>query len=249
MFSYTIREKLLIAFVLLLSAVGAFSHPVNELVGYLHFADQREALGIPRVFDVLSNLPFAFAGLLGLYLLSRSSNQNTLLIKPFAIVFFFGLVVTSIGSVWFHLQPFESGRLAADRLGMLVAFTGLIGCVSALKISLRAGYALAGFIAIAGVVSILHGNISGNALPWALLQFGGLAVVMCCAMLKNSASQSTLNICWIVAVYAAAKALEVADHPVFDWTNQLISGHSLKHIVASLAAWPVIAMICRPSPR
>ncbi len=31
-----------------------------------------------------------------------------------------------------------------------------------------------------------------------------------------------------------------ADQPVFELTQYLVSGHSLKHIVAAFAAWPVI---------
>ena len=38
----------------------------------------------------------------------------------------------------------------------------------------------------------------------------------------------------------ARKALELADAPVFALTQQLISGHSAKHLVAALAAWPVV---------
>jgi len=30
---------------------------------------------------------------------------------------------------------------------------------------------------------------------------------------------------------------------VYDFTSQLISGHSLKHIVASFAAWPVVSAL------
>ena len=45
--------------------------------------------------------------------------------------------------------------------------------------------------------------------------------------------------------YAAAKALELADAPVFALTQHLISGHSAKHIVAALAAWPVVRALQR----
>jgi hypothetical protein len=44
-------------------------------------------------------------------------------------------------------------------------------------------------------------------------------------------------------VYAAAKVFELNDHEIYHWTGQLVSGHTLKHLVAALAAWPVIAAI------
>jgi hypothetical protein len=244
MLNLSLREKALLAFTLLLTAIASFAAPIAELSGYFAFADQRELLGLPRAMDVLSNLPFLLAGLYGLAALTKTTESVTFF-KPFAAVFFTGLVVTSIGSAYFHLQPLEAGRLAVDRFGMLIAFTGLVSLSSALKISLRAGAALAIFVTIAGAVSIYVGNSTGNALPWALVQFGGLGLIIGFASLKTPDLQSNdlpnLGLWWIVVVYAAAKAFEMADQPVFDWTQRLISGHSLKHIVASLAAWPVIA--------
>ena len=50
---------------------------------------------------------------------------------------------------------------------------------------------------------------------------------------------------------ALAKLLELGDGQVFGFTHQLISGHSLKHLVAALAALPVlsafVALRKRPS--
>jgi 1-acyl-sn-glycerol-3-phosphate acyltransferase len=244
MLNLSLREKFLIAFTLLLTAIAAFAAPIAELSGYFAFADQRELLGLPRAMDVLSNLPFLLAGLYGLVLLTKTTEPATFS-KPMAAVFFTGLILTSIGSAYFHLLPQEGGRLAVDRSGMLIAFTGLVGLATALKVSLRAGTALAFFVGIAGAVSIYVGNSTGNVLPWALVQFGGLGLIIGFASFKapkhQANKQPKLGLWWIVVVYAAAKAFEMADQPVFDWTQHLISGHSLKHIVASLAAWPVIA--------
>jgi 1-acyl-sn-glycerol-3-phosphate acyltransferase len=247
MLNISFHEKVLMAFLLLLILIGAFSPPLSELSGYFHFVDQREMLGLPRAMDVLSNLLFLFAGIYGLFVIRRTTTPNASApFKPFAAIFFIGLIVTAFGSAWFHLQPLEAGRLAVDRFGMLVAFTGLIGLSCALSISLRSGIALTFFTAISGVISIHISNSTGNALPWALVQFGGLTLVLGFAAVKSTANLPTLNLWWVVVVYATAKAFEMADQPVFDWTQQLISGHSLKHLVASLAAWPVIAFFKKP---
>jgi 1-acyl-sn-glycerol-3-phosphate acyltransferase len=247
MLNISFREKVLIAFLSLLLSIGAFSPPVAELSGYFHFVDQREMLGLPRAMDVLSNLPFLLAGFCGLFALRRTTTpESSAPFKPFAAIFFIGLIFTAIGSTWFHLQPLAEGRLAIDRFGMLIAFTGLIGLGSALHISARSGIALAFFTAASGALSIHIGNSTGNALPWALVQFGGFGLIIAFALLKTPKHHPKLGLGWIVVVYAAAKAFEMADQPVFDWTQQLISGHSLKHLVASLAAWPVIAFFKNP---
>ena len=43
--------------------------------------------------------------------------------------------------------------------------------------------------------------------------------------------------------YAAAKMLEAGDAWVFEATGHLVSGHTLKHGVAALAALPVLAAL------
>ena len=54
-----------------------------------------------------------------------------------------------------------------------------------------------------------------------------------------------LNVRWgaAVLVYAFAKLFELADHTVYELTAHHVSGHSLKHAVASFAAWPVLAAL------
>ena len=48
-------------------AVAAFvAPPIAQPLSYHAFADRREVLGIPRFFDVASNVAFLAAGVLGL---------------------------------------------------------------------------------------------------------------------------------------------------------------------------------------
>jgi len=53
------------------------------------------------------------------------------------LVFFVGFVLTAIGSAWYHLDPDDRG-LAWDRMGMVVAFAGVLGLVAAHRVSVRA---------------------------------------------------------------------------------------------------------------
>jgi hypothetical protein len=52
----------------------------------------------------------------------------------------------------------------------------------------------------------------------------------------------------ITRAYPIAKLLEAGDHETFEASAQLLSGHTLKHIVAALAAWPVIAALAALRP-
>lgn len=47
----------------------------------------------------------------------------------------------------------------------------------------------------------------------------------------------------VIAWYCVAKVLELNDHAVFAGTHGWVSGHTLKHVVAALSAWPVITLM------
>nr|WP_249142091.1 hypothetical protein [Bradyrhizobium diazoefficiens] len=50
----------------------------------------------------------------------------------------------------------------------------------------------------------------------------------------------------VVLFYVLAKLFELGDATVFEATGHLVSGHTLKHLTAALAAWPVIPAL-RPT--
>lgn len=47
----------------------------------------------------------------------------------------------------------------------------------------------------------------------------------------------------VMAWYTLAKVLELGDHQVLAMTHGWVSGHTLKHIAAAMAAWPVISAV------
>jgi len=207
------------------------------------FADQRFFGSLPCAADVLSNLPFALWGFVGLAVLPKAKLSPGM--ASLAVLFFIGLIITAGASSWYHLQPDDAG-LAIDRLGMTVAFAGLLGLAAADRASIRAGAGLGLLVLVFGLISVWLWSNSGNVLPWLVLQFGGMALILWLATRQRVPEvNGTLAIRWgvVILIYAAAKILELADHAVYDFTSQLISGHSLKHIVASFAAWPVISAL------
>lgn len=231
------REVRLLLALVALTLVPLLAPAVAQADDYTHYADLRSWLGIPHALDVLSNLPFAVAGVWGLVALSRSAVAGTQ--RLLAALFFVGLVVTAAASAWFHWQPDHAG-LVADRLGMTVAFAGVLGLGVAAQVSARAGNLLAALVLLAGPLTLGLWSTSGNLLPWAVLQGGGLLLLLVFACVRPQPGALPVHWGALVALYAVAKALELADHAVFDATGQFISGHSLKHVVAALAAWPVI---------
>lgn len=236
-------ETGLLATVVLAIAAACLVPPVAQFDHYHAFADQRHLLGLPCALDVLSNLPFALFGAWGLLRLRNPKfDQPTGAQRPLAALFFAGLVLTAVCSAAYHLRPDDAG-LAIDRLGMVSAFAGLMGLATADRISERAGLWTATVVLALGPLSVVAWINHGNLLPWAVLQGGGMLLIVLLALRKPMAGAWGLPLAAIITWYVLAKALELGDHMVFDLTQCLVSGHTLKHLAAALAACPVITLM------
>lgn len=244
-------ERALLLVLLLLALVAVAGPALVQPSNYHDFADQRAWGALPHAMDVLSNLPFALWGLAGAGALVQALRRQAVDTTAawLAALFFGGLAVTTAVSSMYHWQPDNTG-LFWDRGGMVLAFAGLLGLAACQGISARAGVALAAAVLVLGPVSVQVWAMSGNLLPWGVLQFGGMGLIVGLACLRPVAagagpSHRGLPIRWslLIALYTLAKVLELGDHQVFEWTGHLVSGHSLKHIVASCAAWPVVAAL------
>ncbi len=240
------RRECALAGVLLLLLVAALMGPsVAQPSHYHDFADQRSWGWLPHAMDVISNLPFALWGMVGVWALLRAVRVRAVSGAGAAMagLFFGGLWVTAAVSAAYHLQPDDAG-LVWDRAGMVLAFAALLGLAAMRAVSTRAGLALAAAVLVMGPLSVHAWSLTGNVLPWAVLQFGGMALILGCAFIRPAQAR-VLPVRWglLIAIYALAKLLELGDHAVYEWTGQLVSGHSLKHVVASFAAWPVVCAL------
>ena len=254
--SLTRAETLLLLSCLVL-VLAALLAPALAQPPHAHdFADQRGWWGLPCALDVLSNLPLLVAGAGGLWWLRRVPPDALAPVqRGCAALFFAGLVATAAASGFYHWAPDDFG-LAVDRSGMSVAFAGLLGLLAAVQVSDRAGRALAIALLLLGPVAAWNCHATGNVLPWALLQFGGMALVLALAFRAPQPEALAVRWGWVILAYAVAKLFEVNDHALFEASGQLLSGHTLKHLVAALATVPVIAAVAArgrrqngPAPR
>jgi len=223
-------------------AWGVFAPPVVQPQDYHAFADARAFLGVPNAADTLSNLAFLLVGATGLAFLWReraagsserfaSSDE----MRPYA-VFFAGVLLTSAGSVWYHLAP-DDARLVWDRLPMTIAFMSLVSAVIAERIDRRLGSALLWPLVFLGLASVVYWRWSAlagfeNLRPYLAVQFGSIAVVLAISLLYRSRYTHGWVIFLLAAAYAVAKAVEVYDREIFEWGGW-VSGHTLKHLAAA----------------
>lgn len=239
----TPAETYLLVALCLLVVLACFGPAVTQHTHYHAFADQRSLFGLPCTMDVVSNLPFALLGGWGLYRLHISqASQPCGVQRPLASLFFAGLVVTALCSTRYHIQPDDLG-LAVDRLGMVSAFAGLLGLGVADRISARAGWWTAATVLALGPVAVYVWATSSNLLPWSVLQGAGMLLVLCLALRKPLIGTWGIPLVAVIAWYALAKLLELGDHQIFSLTRGWVSGHTLKHLAAAMAAWPVISLM------
>lgn len=236
-------EAVLLAACLALLALALFGPALPQSGHYHEFADERVLWGLPFAMDVVSNIPFALAGVAGMVALLRLPPHALGAVpRAMAWLFFAGLVLTAGASGWYHSNPDEAG-LAVDRCGMAVAFAGLLGLAAAGRVSDRTGPVLSLAVLVLAPLAALAAARSGNVLPWAAVQFGGVALIVWFAVLRPRRDAFVFSCGQVILAYAVAKLLEVNDHQVYALTGQLLSGHTLKHAAAALAAVPVIAAL------
>ena len=214
--------------------------PIRQSQEYHRFADGRVFLGIENAADVLSSAAFIAVGLTGLFSLwrHRARSEAREELRPYWALFG-AVALAGVGSVYYHLVP-DDARLVWDRLPIAVAFLCLLAAIIAERISVKAGIALlVPFVAL-GAASVLYWAAFDDLRLYALVQFGSLAAILAlCAFFPSRYSRGEL-IFVAAALYGIAKVLEWLDRAVFELTGGMLSGHTLKHLLAASALYLIL---------
>ncbi len=244
----------LICAVLFASAVVVLFLPhVPQAANYHQFADPRSWLGIPNWLNVVSNLPFLLAGILGMRFLlgSSGSGEHRLLDSrerwPY-VLFFLGVTLVFFGSSYYHAGP-GNERLVWDRLPMTLAFTALVSAVIAERISVTSGIRSLPLLLAAGAASVLYWRFtelrgSGDLRFHGIVQFGSLVTISLLLVLFPPRYTRSLDFAAALGFYVLAKILESLDRQIFSLGHQ-VSGHTLKHLAAALSAYWILRMLQR----
>jgi hypothetical protein len=236
-----------------LSVAAAFLLPaVPQPPAYHDFADTRAGFGTENFLDVVSNLGFLLVGIAGLAVVLRAATRFEYPAErwPYG-VFFLGLVLTAAGSAYYHLAPDNEG-LFWDRLPITVALMSLVAAQIVDRVNVRAGLALLVPMLLAGAASAIYWIATeragaGNLVPYVVLQGYAIVVVVVIAWSYPSRYTRGGDIYWVFAAYAASKLLELLDREVLA-LGGLVSGHTLKHVVAAVAGLLVCRMLLLRTP-
>ena len=232
----------------LIAFATAFATPrIAQPAAYHRMADERTIAGIPNALNVVSNLPFAVVGLIGLMTLRDEKRAIPDMRDRWPYVALFGGVfLTAICSSYYHLAP-DNARLVWDRLPMTVGFMGSArgSGVGASRPTCRSRAACPAAHRGRGVGPLLgldrgEGRGRSEALFSRAVRF--IAARRVDPRAVSVVGSDTRYIVGGLLVYVLAKIFEVADAQIFA-TGGFVSGHTLKHLVAAAGVWCLVLMV------
>lgn len=213
--------------------------PISQNPAYHNFADQRRILGIDNFFNALSNAPFVIIGIMGIRLIAlHKANGGLAGLQAMYLMFFIGTLLVGFGSAYYHYRP-DNDTLLWDRLPMTIAFMSLFSAIVGEYVSVRLAWKLFAPLLLLGIASVLYWYVTelngrGDLRAYALVQFLPTLLIPLILWLFDSKLKGDKYIWGIVGAYAASKLMESFDAQLYSVFG-LLSGHTLKHLLAALA--------------
>ena len=235
------RLKIIVA-ITAVSIIAVFSmDPIAQDPAYHHFADRRGTLNIPNIYNILSSLPFVIIGIMGMRLVALGRASGGLVeLQAVYMTFFAGVFLTGFGSVYYHYHP-DNQTLLWDRLPMTIAFMAFFSAIAGETISSQMALKLFIPLLVSGIASVVYWHVSelnghGDLRAYVLVQFLPILLIPLILWLFNSRLNGIKYIWGVIVAYAVSKLMEFFDARIYSSLG-LISGHSLKHLIAAFAAF------------
>lgn len=238
-------------------AVVAFKLPrIAQPLWYHDFADRRACFDLPNCLDTATNALFILAGLAGLVFLHSAlhstSARRTFIDSretlPYAL-FFFATILVSFSSGFYHLAP-NNGRLVWDRAAIALALMAWFAAILCERVNIKAGLHLLPLLVIAGLGSVFYWGWSevqgaGDLRYYGLIQLTAILLTPLLLWLYPPRYNGDRDILTVIGLYSLALLFDFSDRLVFSLTGGFISGHTIKHVIAALAAYWVVLHLKR----
>jgi hypothetical protein len=218
--------------------------PIPQNLAYHDFADQRIFLGIPNVLNVISNLPFLLVGVLGLRYCIRADLGVG---RSAWIVLFAGVSLVSVGSAYYHWAP-SNGTLLWDRIPMTVGFMGLFAALLGEYVNHRLPRWVLTPAVLVGIASVLYWHWTDDLRPYAWVQFFPLLTIPVVMVLFRPRYTHAWLLLVSLGWYVLAKVTEYFDASIFELTRRVVSGHSMKHVLAAAGCCSILLMLQKRRP-
>jgi hypothetical protein len=237
------RDWMLLAILVAPLAIALLVGPIAQAPGYHALADDRTLAALPNFANVASNLPFLLFALLGLEVLRRRPSGA---VVAWGAVFA-GTALAAVGSSWYHLAPSDA-TLFWDMLPITLTFAGLLAALLAEHVDARLERLLLAPLVLLGVASVYWWALTGDLRIYAWMQAAPLVALVTVLAAYPARYSGRSWLMWGLGCYALAKAAEFSDAWIYELTGRVLSGHTLKHLVASGATLCIALMLARRVP-
>jgi hypothetical protein len=237
------RLGVLVAVAVAAVVVTMLLPPIRQDLAYHAFADRRNILGVPYALNVLSNVGFLLAGFWSLTRVARAALPGWERVA--GVVFSVGLLLTGLGSAWYHAAP-DNTTLVWDRLPLSALFPTVFAVVIADRVSIGVGRALLAPLALGAVASVVWWHLTDDLRPYVLAQFLPMLVIPLMLVSLPGRRPAAALVAGI-ALYALGKLAEISDHGIFA-IGGVVSGHTIKHLLAAGAAALIALWLAPPTP-
>jgi hypothetical protein len=238
----------------LLLVIAGLLPPIAQPPEYHQFAEQRHCFGVPHCLDTLSNLPFIAAGLVGLVFLGRASAARHFIDRQEMTayrLFFAAVIGVGLASGHYHLAPDNAGLLW-DRATIAVALMAWFAAIIGERASLAWGRRLLWPLVAAGLAGALYWGWSeqagrGDLRPYFVVQLLPMLGVPLLLWLYPPRYSGDRDLVVVLCLYPLALAGDLLDRPIAELLG-VVSGHTLKHLLAAAAAAWVLRGLRRRRP-
>ena len=253
MFNHQFKLSCLFGVAILVVIVVLFMQPIPQDKAYHDFIDTRTLYDIPNFWNVVSNIVFVMAGLLGIVQLTVKQPVIGGLpeLRTAYLIFFIGVFLTGFGSAYYHLDP-SNATLVWDRLPMTLAFMAFFSMIIGEYLSPGMGRALLWPLLLAGVLSIVYWHITesagrGDLRPYVLVQFLPMLLIPMILLMFRGRMNGSIFLWAMIAAYLVSKIAEYLDAELFGVVG-VLSGHAIKHIVAAVGTLFILIALRRRQP-
>lgn len=210
---------------------------------YHLFADGRTFLSIPHLLNLISNLPFLLIGILGFKFCNQREHRDN---HREWRIFFIGVGLVSLGSAYYHFNP-SNASLLWDRLPMTLGFMALFTALIKEYLGQRAGDLLLTPSLIIGLFSVIYWQLSGDLRLYYWVQLLPVLTLPVVMSLFTSRYSHQKYLLIALACYLLAKVTEYFDLLIYLSTAELVSGHTVKHLLAAVACFCILIMLKKRS--
>lgn len=233
------RISILIALPLAALAALLLAGPLRQPASFYDYADTRNIYGIVNFSDVVSSLAFLGAGLLGLVHCLKHRPAGALWAW---CAFFVGVALVSAGSAHYHLAP-APATLIWDRLPITIGFMAAVVALVAEYVDPRLEKPLLVPALLVGAGGVVYWVMADDLALYFAVQGGVFLAGFWILLAFDSPYRQKGFIAAAFLSYALALVFELLDHRIFAFTNEAISGHTLKHLVAALVPYWIYRML------